>query len=171
MAVEPSSTTATTSTSTTEPPELVMTRVFDAPPELVWKASTEPAHVVRWWGPKGWTLPVCEIDLRPGGVWRYCMRGPGGEESCGRAVYREIVEPERLVYTDSFADAEGNSVEGMPEMLITATFEEHEGGTKLTNRTRFASVAELEAILAMGAVQGMTETWDRLEGELTNRSR
>lgn len=148
--------------------ELVIERIFDAPRELVFKAFAEPERLARWWGPKGWTLPVCKMDFRPGGVWHYCMRGPEGGESWGKAVYREIVEPERIVYTDAFADADGNPIEGMPEMLITVEFAEHEGKTKLTSRTRFASVADLEATLAMGVVQGITETWDRLAEHLAS---
>jgi uncharacterized protein YndB with AHSA1/START domain len=143
--------------------EFVMERLFEAPRELVFKAFSACERLSRWWGPKGWTLPVCQMDFRPGGVWFYCMRGPGGEESCGKAVYREIVEPERIVYTDAFADVEGNVLEGMPEMLITVQFAEHDGKTKLTSRTRFASAADLEATLAMGMVEGLTETWDCLE--------
>jgi uncharacterized protein YndB with AHSA1/START domain len=141
----------------------MMERVFDAPRELVFKAWSEPKHVAQWWGPKGWTLPVCEMDFRPGGVWLYCMRGPEGEEGWGKAVYREIVEPERIVYVDAFADAEGNAVEGMPETLVTVEFTELNGKTKITSRAEFASVADLEATLAMGMVEGMTDTWDRLE--------
>ncbi|MEW5961165.1 MAG: SRPBCC domain-containing protein [Chloroflexota bacterium] len=143
-----------------------MERVFDAPRELVWQAWTKPEHLAHWWGPKGWTLPVCQIDFRPGGVWHYCMRGPAGEESWGKAVYREIVEPERIVFLDAFADAAGNSVEGMPEMLIMVIFAEHNGQTKLTSRAQFASAADLESVLAMGMAEGLTETWDRLEAYL-----
>src|SRR3982750_3642882 len=88
--------------------EITFEREFAAPRALVFKAWTDPRALEHWFGPAGWTLPVCEVDLRPGGVWRYCMRGPKGEESWGRATYREIVEPERLVYTDSFSDAAGN---------------------------------------------------------------
>lgn len=149
--------------------EFVMERVFDAPRELVFKAWSDPQHLAQWWGPKGWTLPVCNMDFRPGGVWHYCMRGPEGEEGWGKAVYREIVEPERIVYVDSFADAEGNALEGMPETLITVTFSEQEGKTKLTSCAQFASVADLEATLAMGMVEGLTETWDRLEEYVTKR--
>jgi uncharacterized protein YndB with AHSA1/START domain len=90
--------------------ELVITRIFDAPRELVFKAWTKPERVKRWWGPNGWTLPVCKIDLRPGGVWRYCMRSPEGQDSRGKAVYHEIVELERNGYTDTFADEEGNPI-------------------------------------------------------------
>lgn len=142
---------------------VVVSRVFDAPRTLVFKAFTTPEHLTRWWGPKGWTLPVCTVDFRPGGVWHYCMRGPTGEESWGRAIYREIVEPERIVYTDRFVDADGTPVEGMPEITVRLTFEEYDGTTTLTCRAQFATAADFEAILAMGMVQGLTETWDRLE--------
>ncbi len=94
------------------------------------------------------------------------MRSPKGQDSWGKAIYREIVEPERIVYTDSFADEEGNPVEGMPMMLITVEFAEHEGKTKLTSRTQFSSSEDLKAIVDMGVVQGITETWDRLEAHL-----
>jgi uncharacterized protein YndB with AHSA1/START domain len=146
--------------------DFVLERIFDAPRELVFKAFSECKHLTHWWGPKGWTLPVCQMDFRPGGVWFYCMRGPAGEDASGKATYREIVEPERIVYTDAFADTEGNVLEGMPEMLITVIFAEHDGKTKLINRAQFASAADLEATLSMGMVEGLTETLDRLEAYL-----
>ena len=123
--------------------DLVVTRVFDAPRGLVFRAWTEPERVRRWWGPEGFTMPYCDIDLRPGGIFHRCMRSPGGQEFWVTGVFREIVAPERLVFTDSFADAEGNVVPparygvgpGMPlERLVTVTFEEHAGSTKVTLR-------------------------------------
>jgi uncharacterized protein YndB with AHSA1/START domain len=123
--------------------DLVITRVFDAPRELVWKAWTEPEAMKRWWGPKGFTAPVAKIDLRAGGKYLNCMRSPEGQDYWSTGVYREVVPPERLVMTDSFADAEGNVVpashygmaENFPlEMLITVIFEEEGGKTKLTLR-------------------------------------
>jgi uncharacterized protein YndB with AHSA1/START domain len=146
--------------------EFVMERSFNAPRELVFQAFSECKHLIHWWGPKGWTLPVCEMDFRPGGVWFYCMRGPAGEDACGKATYREIVAPERIVYTDTFADTAGNVQAEMPEMIITLTFTEHNGQTKLTSRTEFGSVADKEATLAMGMVEGFTQTLDRLEAYL-----
>jgi uncharacterized protein YndB with AHSA1/START domain len=127
----------------TKPAErvLVITRVFDAPRSLVFKAWTDPEHVVRWWGPKGFTTPFCKIDFRPGGVFHYCMRSPEGRDFWGKGIYREIVEPERIVFTDFFADKEGNPVPathyGMSpdwpaEMLVSVTFGEHEDKTKAT---------------------------------------
>jgi uncharacterized protein YndB with AHSA1/START domain len=159
-------TNGTTVSSSRADRQLVIERVFDAPRERVFEAWTRPEHVVNWWGPKGWTLPVCEMDVRPGGVWLYCMRGPKGEESWGRAVYREIEPPARLVYSDAFAEPDGSPVPGMPEMLITVTFVEHNGQTTLTNSTHFPTPEDLESTLALGVVRGLSETWDRLEAHL-----
>ena len=121
----------------------VVERVFDAPQELVFKAWTEPERLKRWWGPRGYTVPYCEIDLREGGVFLYCMRSPEGHDFWGRGVFREIVVPERLVLAMSFADAEGNVVpatyygmspEWPPETLLTVAFEEEAGKTRVTLR-------------------------------------
>jgi uncharacterized protein YndB with AHSA1/START domain len=146
---------------------LVITRVFDAPRDLVFKAWTDPEHFVRWWGPKGFTVPFCKIDLRPGGVMHFCMRSPEGQDIWNKGVFREVVEPERIVSTDSFSDEEGNLVQpahyGMSpdwpsETLVTVTFAEHDGKTKLTlQQTVLESVAERH-----GARQGWTETLDCL---------
>jgi uncharacterized protein YndB with AHSA1/START domain len=154
--------------------ELVITRMFDAPRALVFKAWTEPERLMRWWAPKGFTTPFCKVDLRPGGVFHYCMRSPEGQDIWGIGVYREIVEPERIVYTDAFADAEGNPVPpahyGMssshpPETLVTVTFAEHEGKTTLTLRhSILESVEERE-----GTQQGWTEMLDRLAEELAKK--
>ena len=87
---------------------LVITRIFDAPRERVWKACTDPGEMKKWWGPKGFTTPVLSADLRIGGAFRYCMRSPEGKDYWGTGVYREIVPGKRLVYTDSFSDEKGN---------------------------------------------------------------
>jgi uncharacterized protein YndB with AHSA1/START domain len=123
--------------------ELVITRVFDAPREAVWKSWTDPENFMVWWGPRGFTSPACEIDLRVGGKYLACMRSPEGQEYWSTGVYREIVPKEKIVYTDSFSDPEGNPVPashyGMPgdwpsEMIVTVTFEEAGGRTKVTLR-------------------------------------
>jgi len=122
---------------------LTITRIFDAPRELVWKAWTESERFMRWWGPKGFTAPFCSIDFRVGGVYLACMRSPDGKDYWSTGVYREIVPMERIVCTDSFADEKGNVVPathyGMSadfplEMLVTITFEQQEGKTKMTLR-------------------------------------
>ena len=92
---------------------LIITRDIDAPRALVWRAWTEPEHFMRWWGPHDFTSPVCKIDLRVGGRYLAAMRDPSGRDFYSAGEYREIVPPERLVYTDAFADADGNIVPGL----------------------------------------------------------
>ena len=127
----------------TSQPEIVIERVFEGPRELVWKTWTDPEHVMRWWGPKGFTSPVCSADFRVGGAYLYCMRSPEGKDFWTTGVYREIVEPERIVYTDCFSDADGNMVPAShwglagdwpDETLVTVTFAEDHGKTKVTLR-------------------------------------
>lgn len=120
--------------------ELILERVFDAPRELVFQAFSKAEHLKRWWSTKGWSTPVCEVDFRPGGVWFYCMKCSDesqeeyGMESWGKAVYEDIKEPERIVFIDSFADAEGNIVEEMPLTKMTITFIEQGGKLNMLRR-------------------------------------
>ena len=144
-----------------QPPErdLVITRVFDAPRELVWKAWTEPERLKKWWGPETFTAPVIKMDLRVGGSYLYCMRSPEGQDFWTTGVYREIVPMERLVYTDSFSDAEGNVVTASQhglqgdwplELLVTVTFEEVGGKTKMTLRQSGIPAGEMSDMTAAG---------------------
>jgi uncharacterized protein YndB with AHSA1/START domain len=123
--------------------ELTITRIFDAPLELAWKAWTEPERMKTWWGPQYFTAPVIKTDLRVGGKYLYCMRGPDGKDYWSTGVYRELVPMERLVMTDSFADEKGNVVPashyGMTgefplELLVTVTFEAIGNRTKMVLR-------------------------------------
>jgi uncharacterized protein YndB with AHSA1/START domain len=117
--------------------ELIITRIFDAPRSLVWKAWTEAEHLMRWWGPKKFTAPLCKIDFREGGVYLSCMRSPEGQDFWSTGTYKEIVPFERIVCTDSFADEKGNVVPashyGMPgddwplELMVTIVFEDLDG--------------------------------------------
>jgi uncharacterized protein YndB with AHSA1/START domain len=131
--------------------ELVITRDFDAPRSLVFKAWTQPEHMVHWWGPKGYTTPTCEMDVRPGGALRLCMRSPEGTDFWVRGVYREVVEPERIVFTGA-SEAEPGS-----ETVMTITFAEHAGGTRLTVHQSFTKVE-----FARGAKEGWTSSLERL---------
>lgn len=149
-------------TTTVEERDVVLERTFDAPRQQVFEAFIDPEKVVKWWGPKGWMTEVYKMEVKPGGTWHYCMRGPEGKESWGKAVYHEVNPPEKLKYTDAFADAEGNTVKDMPETVVTVDFVDFEGKTRLVSRVEFASTADLENVLAMGLVQGIDETWDRL---------
>jgi uncharacterized protein YndB with AHSA1/START domain len=146
--------------------EITFERQFNAPRALVFKAWTEPQRLAHWWGPADWTLPVCNLDLRPGGVWHYCMRGPKGEESWGKATYVEVVEPERLVWSDAFSDSQGNVNAAMPTMEITVSFAEHAAGTLVTMRARTATAEQAKQLLAMGMVEGTNQSLARLDAYL-----
>jgi uncharacterized protein YndB with AHSA1/START domain len=135
--------------------EVVMTRVFDAPRRLVFDALTKPELFKRWFGPRGWSLTVCEIDLKVGGAWRSVLRGPGGEEMGMRGVYREIVPPERLVSTESFDDYPGES-------LNTLVLFEKDGKTTFTITVRYQSQEIRDAVIKSGMEHGAAECYDQL---------
>lgn len=111
--------------------ELVLTRIFDAPRRLVFQAWTDPDHLVHWLGPQGFTGTILKMEVRPGGTYRFHMRGPDGGNLWRQGVYHEVVAPERLVFTYAWEAPEGTPGH---ETLVTVTFEEHEGKTKLTLR-------------------------------------
>ena len=139
--------------------ELTLTRIFAAPRALVFQAWTEPQRVARWWGPTGFTNPVCELDLRPGGTIRIVMRAPDGTDYPMTGVFREIVVPERLVFTNNAVDAAGKT---LLEGLTTVTFAEHEGKTKLVLKTRAVAVAAAAARFLDGMEEGWTQSLERL---------
>jgi uncharacterized protein YndB with AHSA1/START domain len=136
--------------------ELVITRTFDAPRDLVWKAWTDPERLKQWSAPQGFTIPVSEGALRPGGAWRACMRRPDGTELWLGGVYREIVEPERLVFTHAWDDEKGKPGR---QTTVTVTFTERGGKTEMKFRqTGFESVGSRD-----GHAGGWNESFDRLE--------
>lgn len=157
-------------------PEFSITRVFDAPRELVWKAVTESDRLTQWWGPKSFTMLHCAVDLRPGGTFRYAMRMPDGREMWGKWVYREITPPEKLVTVVSFTDENGNPVRHPMsptwplEVLNTMTLTEQNGKTSMTvsGYPIHATEEELKAYDAgRGSMkQGFTGTFDQLEAYL-----
>ena len=146
--------------------EILITRTFDAPRDIVWQMWTKAEHLQQWWGPKGWSLPVCEIDFRPGGTWFYCMQGPDGMQSCGKATYLEIEAPERIVYEDAFTDADGNSLEEMPVGHIILRFAEAGGKTTVINNVRYPTKADRDKVIEMGMEVGIDQTLNRLEAYL-----
>ncbi len=120
---------------------IVIERIFDAPLALVWQAWTDPHHLMRWWGPENFTSPSCQIDLRVGGKFLFCMQSPDEQKYYTTGMYQEVIPHERLVFTESFADEQGNVVpssyygmgDDMPlAMLATLVFEEVAGKTKMT---------------------------------------
>jgi uncharacterized protein YndB with AHSA1/START domain len=149
--------------------ELIITRIFNAPRKLVWNAWTNPDMFMQWWGPKDFTSPISKIDLRVGGEYFNCMRSPDGQDFCSKGIYREVVELERLVMTDSFANKEGNMVPASyyglspdfpMEMKITVTFKEQEGKTKLT--LKHSDVKSLNDTDLNDMQQGWNESFDKL---------
>jgi uncharacterized protein YndB with AHSA1/START domain len=136
--------------------EIVMTRVFDAPRELVFKACTDPNLIPQWWGPKYLTTTVDRMDVKQGGIWRFIHHDADGNKYAFHGVYHEILSPERLIYTFEFEPVPGHV------SLETATFEEHDGKTKLTDRSVFQTIEDRDGMLQSGMEEGAVETWDRL---------
>jgi len=147
---------------------MVVTRIFDVPRELVWKAWTDPKYVMQWWGPKGFTSPFCEIDFRVGGKYLCCMRGPDGQEGWNGGEYREIVPYEKIVSTMYFADSKGNRVDpaelGIEDEVIDDSpdvilFEDiGNGQTKLT----FIGNEPMQNAIESGQLEGWKEILDKL---------
>lgn len=140
--------------------ELVLTRIFDAPPEKVYRAWTEPDLLKQWFAPLPWTTPVAQLDLRPGGANLIIMRSPAGEDFPNRGVYLEVVKNERLVFTDAYTRAWEPS--DRPFMTVILTFEEFEGKTRYTARVRHWTVADREAHEQRGFHQGWGQCADQL---------
>jgi len=144
--------------STPSDREIRMTRLFDAPRHLVFEAMSKPEHIRRWWGQlgEGYSVPVCEVDLRPGGKWRFVNRHPKGEvEFYG--VYREIVPPERVVFTEIFApfpDAES---------VVTSVLSEENGKTRLIVNVQYPSLEVRDMVMKSGMARGAAVSYDRLE--------
>ena len=138
--------------------EILITREFDAPRELVFKAYTDPKLVPQWWGPRYLTTEVDKMDVRPGGQWRFINRDAEGNVYAFHGVYHEVLAPERVIDTFEF--------EGLPETghvaLETMKLEELPGGrTRLTVQSVFQSVADRDGMLQGGAVEGVNDTYDR----------
>ena len=138
--------------------ELVFTRDFRAPRELVFEVWTDPAHLAHWWGPDGFTLTTRDMDVRPGGAWRFIMHGPDGTDYGNRIVFIEVAPPERLIYKH-----EGEEGDEPVSFEVTVTFEESDGQTHLTMRMLFGSKAELEHVVTTyGAEEGAHQMMGRL---------
>jgi len=153
------STGATTFTTPSDR-EIAATRVFDAPRRLVYEAHTNPKHLPNWMlGPEGWTMPVCEIDLRPGGTWHFVWRKADGSEMAMRGTYKEVVPPEKVVTTESWGG-------DWPETINTLTLTEKDGKTILTSTILYPSKDARDAALKTGMKQGMNVSFDRLAAYL-----
>ena len=151
----------TTAVTTPSDREIVTERVFAAPRDRVYAAYTDPELIPQWWGPRGTTTIVDQMDVRPGGAWRFVHRGPDGETGF-RGTFREVTPPERIVQTFEW--------EGMPGHVLveTATFEDFGGRTKVTTNSLFHTPEERDGMLASGMERGLNETHDRLAELLAN---
>jgi uncharacterized protein YndB with AHSA1/START domain len=140
--------------------DILMTREFNAPRELVFRALTDPTLVMKWWGPAGMTTTIDTMDVRKGGLWRYIQRDAEGNEYGFHGVYHEITSPERMVYTFEW--------EGMPGhvLLETVSLTERDGKTILTDALIFQSVEDRDGMVQSGMEEGATQGWDRLEALL-----
>jgi len=157
-----------TESAVSEVERMTVTRIFDAPRELVWKAWTEPKYVAQWWGPKGFSAPVCQMDFRVGGKSLYCMKAPDGQEFWNAVEYHEIVPPEKIVSSMYFSDAKGNKVEpeemGIEHEAIegaydVALFEDlGDGRTKLT----FIGNEPMESAKNSGQMEGWVQILDKI---------
>jgi uncharacterized protein YndB with AHSA1/START domain len=148
---------AATTLTTPSEREIVVTRVVNAPRRLVFEVYTNPQHVPQWMtGPAGWTMPICEIDLRPGGAWRFVWRRDDGSEMVMHGLYKEIVPPERLVSTESWGG-------DFPETLNTLLLSEEDGKTTITQQMLFPSKEARDAALKTGMQEGMSISFERLD--------
>lgn len=144
--------------------ELSITRVFDAPRELVFAVWVQPEQIPQWWGPRGYVTLSCNIDLRSGGVWRVASRHEDGSETAETGVFREIDAPSRLVLTHAWEDAAGKPG---PETIVTVTFADEGGKTRMTfHQASFSSLETRD-----GHVQGWNESFDMLAEHLARRGR
>jgi uncharacterized protein YndB with AHSA1/START domain len=159
MAVSRVANSDTFKVSTPSDCEIHMTRLFDAPRQLVFDAMTQPQHVRRWWGclSEGHSVTTCEIDLRVGGAWKFVHRGPDGEYPAFYGVYKEIDAPGRLVYTEIFEPYPDG------ESLVTQTLTEENGKTRLDITARYESLAVRDMVLKTGMEKGAAISYDRLE--------
>jgi uncharacterized protein YndB with AHSA1/START domain len=156
--------------------EFFMSRVFDTPRDLVWKAFTDVEHMKQWWGPKGFTVVKAQMDLRPGGTYHYAMKSPDGATMWGKFVFREIVPPEKIVFINSFSDENGGTtrhplhITWPLEMLSTFTFEDLGGKTRFSLRwSPYNATAEERKTFDEGhqsMTQGWTGTMDQLAAYL-----
>jgi uncharacterized protein YndB with AHSA1/START domain len=158
MAVTSAANSETFEVTTPGEREIRMTRLFDAPRHLVFEAMSRPEHISQWWGRlgEGYSVPVCEVDLRPGGAWRFVNRHPNGEAGF-HGVYREIAPPERVVFTeifDPFPDSES---------VVTAVLTEENGKTRLTVSCVYPSSEIRDIVLGTGMAKGAAISYDRLE--------
>lgn len=153
--------------ATSDDRRLELEREFDAPRELVWMAFADPYHLSQWWGPKGYTNPVCEIDLRVGGKWHHVMRGPDGKDYPTDSIFTEVTPPERIVYRNAAATAEVFGSNPPPSFVRVITLDDlGNGRTRLTLDAYFDTAEQKDAVIRRGFREGVLESFDKLTAHL-----
>ena len=140
-------------------PEVIMTRTFNAPREVVFKAHTSCEHITKWWGPRSTSFVSCDMDFVEGGAWRYVLRDSEGNEAPFKGEFREIQPPDRLTWTFIFDVPPFNE----DPCVETIVFSEEDGRTTITVTSVYSSIETRDAVVSTGMAEGAAETWDRLE--------
>ncbi len=140
-----------------------ISKVYDAPQELVFSMFKNPEHLAKWWGPTTWPATIVTYEFVPGGVWHYHMTGPDGTKAWGKATFQAIDEPNSLTFSDGFSDAEGNVNPKLPQGKVTFNFSEQDGKTTLSMTGEYESADEAKKLVEMGMIEGMKDTWTQLE--------
>ncbi|WP_445505564.1 SRPBCC family protein [Niallia sp. 03091] len=158
--------------------DLVIERIFNAPKDFLFQAFSESDRLASWWGPKGWETENKKFEFEQNGIWHYCMKCVDekqgeffGQESWGKAVFKEIDVPNKIVYTDSFSDKDGNTIAEMPSIQITLNFIEQAENTLLIIRSSFPSPEALQQVMEMGVVEGMSSQFECLDEFLAENER
>ena len=163
-----------TKNTVSETERMVITRVFDAPRELVWKAWTEPKYVMQWWGPKGFTAPVCKMDFRVGGKSLFCMKAPDGQEGWNAIEYHEIVPYEKIVSSMYFSDAEGNKIDpeqlGLEDEAIEGAYDVTQIEDLGDGRTKLTQIGNepMQSARDSGQLEGWNEQLDKIASVLAD---
>jgi uncharacterized protein YndB with AHSA1/START domain len=153
-------------TESTADREIVISRVFDAPRELVFEAWSDTRHIGNWWGPNGFTIKIEKMDFRPGGTWRFVMRGPDGQEFPSLVEYTEITKPERIAYTY------GDGIDRSADFQVIVLFEKLGDRTRVVQRAIFPTAGERDRVVKdYGAIKGGNQSMDRLAEHLKSMTR
>lgn len=151
--------------------QMILTREFDAPRQKVFEAHTDCKHLMKWWGTRTFPLTYCKMDFREGGQWHYAMTGPENMESWGLMEYKEIKAPELIVYVDHFSDKDGNKNTAFPATEVRTEFlEKGNNKTLIRSVANYASPEDLQKVIDMGMIGGVTETMEMLEEYLAGKS-
>ncbi len=148
--------------------EIKAVRRFAGERDLIWAMWTQARHLRQWWGPQGFTMPICRVDFRPGGSWLYCMEDPQGNRFCGKMTYGDIDAPRGFTSVDVFTDEAGNANPDLPEGRNNYTFAALDGDTVFTGVTAYASQEARDQIIDMGVAAGMSQTFARLDAYLAS---